>query len=129
MARGVGRPSGQILVAGGACKRAGTANSAVRLNSIRNTKFDQTILGSFYRFHLALPDHDRRPPDLAEFSLDPCISLSVSSELLGPELRTRLGHSCARTPLMRMPEAPVDENRYAIPRQDDVGLPREVSPL
>jgi len=72
---------------------------------------------------LALPDDERCVAESAQRSADPSVPAAVRLELRYPEGPVPLRNRGARAPLMRVPVAPVDEDRPLLALVRDIGAP------
>ena len=59
----------------------------------------------------------------------PAIPSHISASLRRPELRPRRGNHRPIFATVRVPEAPVDEDRELAPGVDDIGLPRQIGAM
>ena len=84
------------------------------------------------RFQLAFPDDDGMPSHFCQPMQHLMVPLSVSPDLILPELGIRFRHHIILASLMSVPEAPVHQNTGAIFPQHDVRLarqPRMIEPI
>lgn len=75
---------------------------------------------------LALPHVNHPPARLLKLFPFLLVTLNCTSELGGPELCTSLGHGCARTSFMSVPEAAMNEDDSLVFSKDDVRPARKV---
>jgi hypothetical protein len=75
---------------------------------------------------LTLPDDKNPPAKIPQHAFDFKVSRHIRNEFLFPEGNSRAWGTCAFATWMPVPEATVDENNDAPPRQGDIWFTRQV---
>ena len=78
---------------------------------------------------LTFPNHQDLPAETAQCILGAAITGDVMAELLRPEPDSAPGGICEPAAVVPVPETAVHEHDSAIPREDQIGPPRQVLPV